>query len=151
MFFLPKATKHGTFQGPSSKMFPHWPLSIGFILRATKHGMFEGPPSLEPFISHQADVSPLTSKHLIHFKGPPNMEYSKGHEAWNLPLPTRGVPLLLSFPSSLKVWIWIICLFFFFLHMISYLNIWKLVIHITFLGRRTMISPNRMVEKRRID
>jgi hypothetical protein len=52
-------------------------------------------------LATKQDVSPLASKHWIHFKG---------HQAWNLPLATK---LGFSVTSFLKVQIWIICFFFF--------------------------------------
>ncbi len=60
--------------------------------KATKHGTFQGPSSLEPFIGHQIRCFPID------------------HQAWNVPLAIKCLPLPLSF--SLKVQIWIICLYF---------------------------------------
>ncbi len=83
-----------------------------FLPKATKHGTFQGPPNLEPSKGHQIynfpsatkqDVSPLTSKYWIHFKG---------HQAWNTLRATKhgtfhwpsnwGLPPPPSFPFSLK-------------------------------------------------
>ncbi len=54
--FISKATKYGTFQRSPSKMFPHWPPSIGFISKATKYGTFQGSLNFEPSIGHQVVV-----------------------------------------------------------------------------------------------
>ncbi len=85
---IPRAIKFGTFNWPPSKMYPHWPPSIGFISRATKH--------------------------WIHFKGHQTwnilraieLETFQRSSSWDL-------SLFLSFLFSLKAWIWIICLFIF--------------------------------------
>jgi hypothetical protein len=45
LLLLPKVTNHRIFQGPPSKMLPHWPSNIGFISRVTNVRTFHWPPS----------------------------------------------------------------------------------------------------------
>jgi len=72
---LPRATKHGTFQGPPS------------------NGTFQGPPNMEPFKGHQV---------MEPSKGHQTWNLPKVTKQWNLPRATKhwNLPVAIKLRSS---------------------------------------------------